>query len=185
MSERRKVREIVRQDAADAALKDHHRRRREEDVFAARQLEQINRTGHFLCAGYASPAEYGEANGLAGHEARMLAAAGRALELRPALEEGILSSKLSVAAVAALVRVFENPDLVKREEDWLKCAEQWPVKKLEREIRKKEREAETGEPVSVLFAILTATGRGTSSERGSSRAAKRRSCFRRGRRWRS
>jgi hypothetical protein len=156
---RRKVREIVRQDAADAALKDHHRRRREEDVFAARQLEQINRTGHFLCVGYASLAEYGEANGLAGHEARMLAAAGRALELRPALEEGILSSKLSVEAVAELSRVLENPHLAKDEEDWLKCAEQWSVERLRREIRKREREVETGEPVSVLFAILTATGR--------------------------
>jgi len=153
------VREIVRQDAAEAALKDHHRRRREEDVFAARQLEQIHRTGHFLCAGYASLAEYGEANGLAGHEARMLAAAGRALALRPALEEGILSRKLSMAAVAELSRVLENPHLAKDEEGWLECAEQWPFERLRREIRKKEREAETGEPVSVLFAILTATGR--------------------------
>ena len=156
---RRQVREILRQDAADAALKDQHRRRRTEDVFAARQLERIHRTGHFLCAGYASLAEYGEANGLAGDEARMLAAAGRALELRPALEEDILSRKLSMAAVAELSRVLENPHLAMDAEDWITCAEQWPIERLRREVRKKEREAETGEPVSVLFAILTATGR--------------------------
>ena len=105
----RKVREIVRQDEAEAAFKDRHRRRREEDVFAARQLERIDRTSHFLCCGCASLAEYGEANGLSGCEARTLAAAGRALELRPALEEGILSSKLSMAAVAELSRVLERP----------------------------------------------------------------------------
>ena len=103
------IQEIVRQDEAEAAFQKRHRRRREEDVFAARQLEQIDRTGHFLCVGCASLAEYGEANGLSGREARTLAAAGRALELRPALEEGILSRKLSVEAVAALGRVFENP----------------------------------------------------------------------------
>ncbi|MHC4973969.1 MAG: HNH endonuclease signature motif containing protein [Planctomycetota bacterium] len=152
-------RKIVRQDEAAAALKSHHRRRREQDVFAARQLEKIDRSGHYLCAGYASLAEFGEANGLAGREARMLAAVGKALELRPALEEDILSGKLSMRAVAALGRVFENPHLAKHEEDWLKCAAQWPADKLEREIRKKELEAATDEPVSVLFALLTATGR--------------------------
>jgi hypothetical protein len=128
-------------------------------VHAARQLETIDRTGHFLCVSCASLSEYGEANGLSGRETRTLAAVGKALELRPALEEDILSGKLSVEAVAALGRVFEHPHLVKDEEDWLKCAEQWSVKKLQREIRKREREAETGEPVSVLTAILTAIGR--------------------------
>jgi hypothetical protein len=155
----RKVREIARQDEAEAALKDRHGHRREEDVFAARQLERIDRNGHFLCAGYASLAEFGEANGLAGREARTLAAAGKALGLRPALEEDILSGKLSMAAVASLGRVFQNPHLVKDEDDWLKCAAQWTADKLEREIRKKELEAESGQPVSVLFALLTAAGR--------------------------
>jgi hypothetical protein len=155
----REVQEIVRQDRAEAALKNRHRKRREEEVFAARQLAQIDRTGHFLCAGCASLAEYGEANGLSGREARTLAAAGQALELRPALEEDLLSGKLSLDAVAALGRVFKNPHLVKDEQDWLRCAEQWPAERLQREIRIKERETETGEPVSVLFAILTATGR--------------------------
>jgi len=155
----RKVEEIVRQDEAEAALAKRHRRRRQEDVHAARQLEKIDRTGHFLCVGCASLSEYGEAIGLSGREARTLAAAGKALKLRPALEEDLLSRKLSVDAVAALGRVFENPHLVKDEVDWLKCAEQWSARKLQREIRKREREAETGEPVSVLTAILTASGR--------------------------
>jgi hypothetical protein len=155
----REAREIARQDAAEAAFKARRRRRREEDVFAARQLKEIDRTGHFLCVGCASLSEWGEANGLSGREARTLAAAGRALELRPALEEEILSSRLSVEAVAALGRVFENPHLAKDEADWLKCAAQWPVEKLQREIRKKEQEAESGQPVSVLFALLTAAGR--------------------------
>ena len=155
----RPVQEIARQDEAEAALTGRHGTRREEDVFAARQLERIARTGHFLCCGCASLAEWGEANGLSGREANMLAAAGRSLELRPALEEDILSGKFSLEAVAALSRVFENPHLVKDEKDWLKCAEQWSAKRLQREIKKKEREAETGQPVSVLFAILTATGR--------------------------
>lgn len=154
-----RIEHVVRQEEAAAALKGRHRRRREEDVFAAYQVERIDRTGHFLCCSCASLAEWGEANGLAGREARTLAAAGRALKLRPALEEEVLSGKLSLEAVAALGRVFENPDLVKDEADWLKCAEQWSVRKLQREIRKKEREAEGGGPVSVLMAILTAAGR--------------------------
>jgi hypothetical protein len=82
-----------------------------------------------------------------------------ALKLRPALEEDILSGKFSVEKVAALGRVFQNPNLAKDEADWLKCAEQWSTHKLQQEIQKKEREAETGGPVSKLFAILTAGGR--------------------------
>jgi hypothetical protein len=154
-----RVTEIVRQDEAEAALQERHRRRREEDLFAARLLEKIDCTGHFLCVSCSSVAQFGELRGLSGREARMLAAVGKALKLRPALEEEILAGRLSLDAVAALGRVFENPHLVKDEEDWLKCAEQWSSKKLQREIRKREREAETGEPVSVLTAILTATGR--------------------------
>lgn len=158
-SKSRKVEEIVRQPEAEAAFRDRHRRRREEDVHAARQIEKIDRTGHFLCCGYASLAEWGEANGLSGREARLHSALGKALQLRPALEEDVLSGRLSTEAVAALGRVFENPDLVKDEADWLKCAEQWSARKLQREIRKKEREAETGGPVSTLWAVLTAAGR--------------------------
>jgi len=155
----RKIEQIVRQDEADAALQERHRKRREEDLFAARQLAMIDDSGHFLCVSCASLSEFGEARGLSGREARTLAAVGKALELRPALEEDILSSRLSVEAVAALGRVFENPKLVKDEEDWLKCAEQWSVRRLQREIRKREREAETGQPISTLTAFLTATGR--------------------------
>jgi len=154
-----KIEEILRQDEAETALQQRHRARREEDLHAARRLEEINRTGHFLCVGCASLSEYGEANGFSGREARMLAAVGKALNLRPALEEDILSGKLSLDAVADLARVFQNPHLAKDEEDWLKCAEQWSAKRLAREIRKRELETETGEPASVMFAILTASGR--------------------------
>ena len=46
-------------------------------------------------------------------------------------------------------------------EDWLLKAEQLPIQRLEQEIGKRMREAESGEPASVMQAILTSSGRET------------------------
>lgn len=73
-----------------------------KQVSTARLLAEIEQSGHHLRRGCSSMAEYGEKNGYSGREAVMLAAVGRALELRPALKEEILTGSLTLEAAAAL-----------------------------------------------------------------------------------
>ena len=151
--------EAVRQDKAEREFLALHRERRELELRAARLLARMDGTYHWAYRGCSSIAQYGEMHGLSGREARMLAAVGKALALQPKLEQEILSGKLSLDAAAALGKVYENPAMVRDGEDWLVWAEQWPLRQLERQIRKRLREVETGEPVTTLTAFLTCSGR--------------------------
>ena len=154
------IAEAVRQDEAEGELLDLHRERRRLDLQAARLLARIHGTFHYAFHGCSSVAQYGEMHGLSGREARMLAAVGRALALEGKdLEELILTGKLSLDAVAALSKIFANPKLVRDGDDWVRWAQQWPAIELERQIRKRIREVETGEPASLMTVVLTSTGR--------------------------
>jgi hypothetical protein len=154
------VSEAVRQDAAEAELLDLHRERRQLDLRVARLLARIHGTYHYAFRGCSSIAHYGEMHGLSGREARMLAAVGRALALRGGdVEEHILAGRLSLDAVAALSKIFENPKLVRDGDDWIAWARQWPARELDRQIRKRIREVETEEPSSVMTVVLTSSGR--------------------------
>jgi hypothetical protein len=70
-------------------------------VATARALAEIEESGHYVLRGCRSMAEYGERIGYSGEETVMLAAVGRALELRPALREEILAGSLTLEEVAA------------------------------------------------------------------------------------
>ncbi|MCZ6787679.1 MAG: hypothetical protein O7E54_11015 [Planctomycetota bacterium] len=154
------VSEAVRQDEVEEELLGLHRERRALDVRAARLLARIHGTYHYAFRGCSSIAQYGEMHGLSGREARMLAAVGRALALEgPDLEERILSGRLSLDAVAALSKIFENPKLVRDGDDWVAWAEHWPARELDRQIRKRIREVETEEPSSLMTVVLTSSGR--------------------------
>jgi hypothetical protein len=67
----------------------------------AHTLREIERSRHYLRRGCRSMAEYGEKIGYSGEEAEMLAAVGRALELRPTLREEILTRKILLEEAAA------------------------------------------------------------------------------------
>jgi hypothetical protein len=103
-------------------------------------------------------AHFGELNGRSGREGRMLAAVGRVLELCPDLAERILAGAISMDAAAALRPILENPALVRDGDDWPKWAAEWSARELEQAVRKRVREAESGEKVSTLTALLTESG---------------------------
>jgi len=74
----------------------------------AHALSEIERSRHYLRRGCRSIAEYGEWIGYSGEEAEMLAAVGRALELRPALREEILTRKILLEEAAAWGRAADG-----------------------------------------------------------------------------
>jgi hypothetical protein len=76
-------------------------------VATARALAEIEESGHYLLRGCRCMAEYGEKIGYCGDEAVMLAAVGRALELRPALREELLTGSLTLEAAAAWGRAAD------------------------------------------------------------------------------
>jgi len=159
MKRSRLVENAVRQDATEAEFLGSREEIRRLQLKMARILRRIERTGHFVFRGCSSIAQFGELHGMSGREARMLAAVGRALELRPELKQGILAGELSLDAAASLRKLFEDPGLIRAGEDWLAWAKEWPARELERRIRSRILEARTGEPSSTLTAILTASGR--------------------------
>lgn len=148
-----------RQDAVEREFVAAQGERRRADVRAARLLATIDGSAHFVYRGCSSLSQYGELMGLSGREARVLAAVGKVLELRPALEQRILAGKLSLDAAAALLRIYATPGMEREGDDWAAWAEQWSAWRLDREITKRAREVESGEPVSMLSAALTASGR--------------------------
>ena len=75
-----------------------------QQVREARALREIERTRHYLRRGCRTMAEYGEKIGYDGEEAEMLTAVGRALELRPAFREEILTRQVMLEHVAAGIR---------------------------------------------------------------------------------
>ena len=114
---------------------------------------------HFAVVGCASVGHFGEVTGFSGREARMLAAAGRAVAKRPALKEEVLSGRLSMGAAAALLRILERPGLMRPGDDWLVWAATWPLGRLLEEIRKRRREAKEQEKAVVVHAVLTESGK--------------------------
>jgi len=154
-----RIEQAVRQDALEAELVGVHRHRRAMDLRAGRLLARIDEAAHFAYRGCANLGQFGELKGYSAREARNLAAAVRAIALRPEMEERILAGALSIDAAAALGKILEDPALIKDGEDWIAWAESWSARKLHREIRKRMKQSERGEPVSVLEAVMTASGR--------------------------
>jgi hypothetical protein len=153
------MRQAERQHAAEAEfLKDSHSILPFQ-VRMARNLARIKRARHYLFGGCSSIAHYGEMRGRSGREALVLAAVGECLEMRPELEERILSGRLSLDAVATLKKLFAKSGVIREGEDWVRWAEEWSAKELEEAVRKRLREAESGEHVSVLVALLTDSAR--------------------------
>ena len=74
----------------------------------AHTLREVERSRHYRRRGCRSLAEYGEKIGYSGEEAEMLAAVGRALELRPALREEILTRKILLEEAAAWGRAADG-----------------------------------------------------------------------------
>ena len=144
-------------DEAEAGLLDQHRQERRIQLRAAGFLRRIEAKRHFALKGASSIAHYGELHGRSGREARMLAAAGRVAELCPEIEEKILCGAISMEAAAALRPIYENPALVRVGDDWLAWAEKSSARDLDRAVRKRVREAESGEKVSTFTALLTAS----------------------------
>jgi len=154
-----RIEQAVRQDALEAELAGMHRHKRAMDLRAGRLLARIDEAAHYAYRGCSNLGQFGELKGYSAREARNLAAAVRAIALRPEMEERILAGALSIDAAAALGRVLEDPSLVKDGEDWIGWAESWSARKLHREIRKRMKQSERGEPVSVLEVVMTASGR--------------------------
>jgi hypothetical protein len=151
--------QAVRQDDVEAELLADHRDERKRQLRAARHLARIDRSRHYVFRGCSSMAHYGEMRGRSARETCTLVAVGKAVAAHPELEEKILAGTLSLDAVAALNRLYEHPKLMRDGEDWLMWAEQWSARELERAICRRVREAESGEPTTVLTAILTVSGR--------------------------
>jgi len=151
------VEDAVLDEEAEAGLLDQHREERRRQLRSARFFARIESSRHFALKGASSIAHFGELNGRSGREARMLAAVGHVLKLRPEIEEKILCGAISLDAAAALRPICENPALVREGDDWLAWAEQWSERELDRAVRKRVLEAESGEKVSTLTALLTAS----------------------------
>lgn len=155
------VNRAVREEAAEAELIELHCEKRRMDLQAARLFAVIDRSSHFVYRSCSSIGHFGEMNGYSDQEARILSAAGKALDFKPELEVEIISGRISLAAAAALSKVYEHPELMRVGDDWLLWAKKWSSRDLEREIKKRMREQESGEATSVLTAVLTCSGRQT------------------------
>lgn len=150
----------VRQDEAHAEILRRRAGQRRESLRLARLFHAVAAHHHYVYEGCPSLGAYAESIGFSAREGRLLAEVGKALAAEPRLEERILAGRISLDAAAVLGRFHENAEeLARSGEDWLDYAERWTARRLERELRKRMREAETGGPVSVLEAVLTATGR--------------------------
>jgi len=123
--------DAVREDEAERELVRLHRRRRRLDLEAARLLARIDRSSHYVFGACSSIQHYGERHGYSAREARILAAVGHTLSIRPAWAERILMGKLSLDAAAALGLLLKK-NRMREDDDWLTWAEQWSARELER-----------------------------------------------------
>jgi hypothetical protein len=146
-----------RRDELETELVGIVREMRAKQLHAARLLAEVKASGHYIHRGRSSIQHFGEGLGLAGREAWQLAAAAEALQFEPALEKLILDGKISLAAAAALLKVFTRPDLKRDGDDWLAWAEEGSTHDLETRIREREVEVDSGEPASTMTATLTAS----------------------------
>jgi hypothetical protein len=103
--------------------------------------------------------EFAERRGIDESEARTLIAAAKAVKDDPEMEADVASGRLSLRRAAALAFLLENPDLVREGDNWRAWADEWSAGKLERKLRERAKEQESGEPTSVLTSVLTASGR--------------------------
>ena len=74
---------------------------RRAELRVARLFAEVDRSRSYLRAGCRSFSEWAERSGISGQTARMLAAVGRAVELRPALRKEILTGAVTMDAAAA------------------------------------------------------------------------------------
>ncbi|MHC4819601.1 MAG: hypothetical protein ACYTF8_16275 [Planctomycetota bacterium] len=159
MSEKwsRWIDDAVPDEEAEAELLEGHRAERRRQLRSARLYARIDAKRHYALKGASSIAHFGELHGRSAREARMLAAVGRVLKLRPELEEKILCGAISLDAAAALRPICENPDLVREGDDWLAWAAEWSARELDRAVQKRVLEVESGEKIATLTALLTAS----------------------------
>jgi hypothetical protein len=154
------IERAVRQEEAQAELLAVRVEQRRASLRLARLFAKIDASYHWIYESCSSLGAYGERMGFSAREARTLVEVGKALDADPRLEERILEGRISLDAAAVLGRFHENAEELARDgEDWIDYAEKWTARKLERELKKRMRESETGGPVSVMTAILTSEGR--------------------------
>jgi hypothetical protein len=154
-----KIENAERRDDVVASIEERQRRRRRDDLDQGKDLLEIDTSGHFAYESCASVGEFGERRGIDESEVRTLIAVAKAVKDDPEMEADVVSGKLSLRRAAALSILRENPDLLREGDHWREWAEQWTAGKLERELRKRAKEQETGEPTSVLTSVLTCSGR--------------------------
>jgi hypothetical protein len=153
------IEKAERRDDIAARIEARQRERRRLDLEQGKDLIEIDSSGHFAYEGCASVGEFAERRGIDESEAKTLMAAARAAGSDAELEGDVLSGKLSLRRASALSMLHENPDLAREGDKWREWADEWTATRLERELRKRAKEGESGEPTSVLTSVLTATGR--------------------------
>jgi hypothetical protein len=154
-----KIENAVRRDEVVARIEKRQRTLRREQLEQGKDLLEIDTSGHFAYESCASVGEFGERRGIDESETKTLIAAAKAVKDDAEMEADVVSGKLSLRRAAALSILRENPDLLREGDNWREWAKQWTAGKLERELRRRAKEQETGEPTSVLTSVLTASGR--------------------------
>jgi hypothetical protein len=145
----------VREEAAHAAVLVLRREKRTQEVRLARLFRTIDKSCAFVYHACASVAEYGARFGYSPKEAADLAAVGAALEIAPAMEESLLSGRLTFDAAAAVARLLVRPEFAGQHGAWVRLAESTDFAELKRRIRKALAEAERREPVVPKTVMLT------------------------------
>ena len=153
------IEKAERRDDVVARIEKRQPRLRREQLDQGKDLLEIDTSGHFAYESCASVGEFGERRGIDESETRTLIAAAKAVRDDPELEADVVCGKLSLRRAAALAMLREDPDLKQEGDQWREWADEWTASKLERELRKRAKEQETGEPTSVLTSVLTASGR--------------------------
>ena len=156
----------VREEAVLAEILENRPEVVRQRLLLAALVQRIDASAHYIYESCASVGEWGERHGFSAREARLLAAVGKAVEVQPAFGEKLIEGKLTFDAVGVLGKILDcpvlaaaGPELAAAGADWIERAEQISARQLEREAAKALKEVAEGEPVSVLVATMTATGR--------------------------
>lgn len=151
-------RAIRRDDLAeelDAALEADRR----VDLRRARVFFEVDRDAHFVHEACASVREWGQRHGYSPHEASRFAAVGKALALKPELEELILTGQADLDGVAALAKILSDPALVREGEDWVEMMRRMSTTAFQRAVRERLVEARDGGPATQLNVTLSCENR--------------------------
>jgi len=140
-------------------LRSAHAALRAAQLQAARALEELEATRHWLAAGCASLSELGEHNGLSAGETRELLRVAQAVARDPGLAAKIRAGRLSLAAVAALRDVVLDPTLQRPGEDLVAQAEEMSAQRVVRLVRRRVAERREGGPVVEVTVHLSGRGR--------------------------